>query len=200
MVAADRSCGDRIVQRKVIQIDEFRARQKRATNLMACYCDAVRAADELMAREVAELRRRETQPSVLRLESLDAGFPVRGDGWDFVYSANLLAGLPAVAARQVVKAVMAQLKPGGRLLLSNVSADARVGECSGCKGSGKVGRIESDMIELGAVVSPSLAGGHFVYRDGGELNVYLEINRSLGGAEAPRWLKPVPRLWLVGGA
>lgn len=179
------------MERKVVQIDEFKARRTQRKPLAACYCDAVRAADELMTWERAELRRRERKPEMLRLESLEAGVPVVAGGWDLVCSATVLAGLPAVAARQVVKAIVARLSPGGRVLLSSVAADALLGECPYCRGAGRVRRIEADMVELAAAVSLNAVGGQLVYRDFAGLNVYLELHKSASGAEVRHPLQMV---------
>ena len=143
-----------------------------------------------MAWERADLRRRERSADVLRLGSLEAGVPQNAGGWDLVCSSKVLAGLPAVAARQVVRAVVARLKPGGRVLLSSVAADAAIGECPYCRGAGRVRRIETDMIELASAVSPSVVGGHLIYRDAAGLNVFLELHKSAGGAQA-RHQQPV---------
>ena len=112
------------MERKVVRIDEFQARQKEVDKRGGCYCDALRAAEQLTAKEVADLRRQE-RAAVLRIEILGGGVPESDHGWDVVYSVTLLASLPAIAARQVVKAAITRLKPGGRLLLSNVCADVR---------------------------------------------------------------------------
>ena len=167
----------------MVRNNEFQPTQKPGSGCNGCYCDALRTADELMAREVADLRRRERQAAVLRLESLHGGVPESDQGWDLIYSVDLLASLPAVAARQVLKAAIARLRPGGRLLLANVCADVRLGECSDCKKISKVCRVESDMLDLASVVSAKVASGQLMYRDHKGSNIYLEIYKNAAGAE-----------------
>jgi hypothetical protein len=159
---------------KIYRIDEFRAGMRR------CFCNAARSRQEFLEKELLEFRLDALRPSLLQLESLEGGIPA--GSWDFIYSTELLSGLPQPAARQVIKALVSHLKPGGRLLIGNIKCGARLHSCSGCPNTGHVDRSELEMADLIREVPDSIIAGQVVFADPAALNVYLELYKTAASA------------------
>jgi len=166
------------VEQKIYTIDEIRARFEQKRKALSCCCDARRIADEFLGNELSELRRTVRRPNVLCLENLDYGVPSIAGGWDLVYSTGLLTGLPLIAARQVLKTALFRVKPGGRMIVANLLADARLTRCPSCRINTITGRTEFQMVELTQDLRPDLVGGQLVFKDEAGLNVYLELHKS----------------------
>ena len=166
----------------VYQIGDYRAHARPGAALRHCYCDAARYRQEFFTREISALHAERRSQAILRLECLEYGVPLSGvpgeSGWDLIYSTELLSDLPLAAARQVVRISASRLRPGGRLLLANVSLHNRFRECPDCAKQAQAYRSELEMAELGHSLADGLFTGQTVFRDPQGMNVYLEIYRS----------------------
>ncbi len=163
---------------KIFQIDEYKSGLNRRKEKLSCYCAAMRAGQEFFAKEVHDLRRCMPKPSILLLDSLDYGVPSSPQGWDFIYSPNLLAGLPLIAARQVLRLAISRLKAGGRLLVANVCCGEPGKAWRGCAFSGRNYRTELDMADLTLDIPDQLIDGQAVFRDDSGLLVCLELYKA----------------------
>lgn len=162
----------------ILNIDDLRTELARRHHAAACCCDAARLAHQVLAQELADLRRTVAKPEVLCLENLECGVPEGGRGWDFIYSSGLLASLPAVAAEQVVKAAVNRLNPGGRLIFANILFDAPLHLCRRCRAVARNYRTEPEMVALAAGLSTELVTGQTVFIDHARVNVFLELNKT----------------------
>jgi hypothetical protein len=143
---------------------------------LPCCCEAARQARNLISGELDELRRSLRKPMVLCLEQLEAGIPATCEGWDLIYSTTLFSGLPSVAATQVVKTAVTRLKPGGRLLISNIRSQLR--SCPRCPAVERIYRSELEMAHLASGLASHVVVGQSVFRDRSGLNAYLELYRT----------------------
>ena len=166
----------------VYQIGDYRAQARVGRAFRRCYCDAVRYRQEFFTAEIGGLHSERKSQAILRLESLEYGVPLSGvpgeSGWDLIYSTELLSELPLAAARQVVRIAASRLRPGGRLLLANVSLNTRFQECPDCAKQAQAYRSEWEMAELTHGLSEVPYTGQAIFRDPQGMNVYLEIYRS----------------------
>ncbi len=128
---------------------------------------------------MCELRRSVPKPFILLLDSLDYGIPSSAHGWDFIYSPDLLTGLPLVAARQVLRLATSRLKAGGRLLVANVCFNEQVQACRACGCSGRNYRSELEMAELTLDIPDQLIDGQAIFRDDSGLLVCLELYKAV---------------------
>jgi hypothetical protein len=160
----------------ILQIKDYRHEAEIENE---CSCHAAKARQEVFLRELADLESEACQ--ILRLENLQRPLPKRvrrpGQQWDYIYSSGLLATLPQVAARQVVRKATSCLKPGGHLLFANVIFKAGELGCPVCDSRRWVHRTEYDMSDLITRVPDNLVSGLAVFRDAPGLNVYLELYR-----------------------
>ncbi len=160
---------------KIYRIDEFRV-ETGVGSKPPCPCDAVQIGRDLLAREVMETRRTIGQPFILRLENLDHGVPTSAQGWDLIYSIELLSSLSLPAARQLLKTATQRLKPGGRLLFGNVSPQAGLLSCR--ESPGQNFRSEIEMAKLTQQIPEATIAGQTVFRDETGLNVFLEVYKT----------------------
>ena len=168
----------------VYQIGDYKAHPRGGAALRHCYCDAGRYRQDFFTNEMSALHAERRSQAILRLECLDYGVPLSGvpgeSGWDLIYSTELMSELPVAAARQVVRIAASRLRPGGRLLLANVSLNNRFRECPDCAKQVQAYRSETEMAELADILSSdSLFTGQAVFRDPQGLNVYLEVYRGV---------------------
>ncbi|HEX4165544.1 MAG TPA: hypothetical protein VHZ55_08720 [Bryobacteraceae bacterium] len=172
------------MSKKIYQIGDYRGRLNLAARNQneRCYCEALRCRQEFFTAELRESQVPRRWPNILRLESLEAGIPETpapsSQGWDLIYSSELLTSLPTIAARQVVRIAASKLNPGGRLLLANVSLNTHVRQCCQCHGHGQTFRSELEMAELTRDLPDVLQTGQAIFRDYPGLNVYLELHKS----------------------
>ncbi|MDQ2710994.1 MAG: class I SAM-dependent methyltransferase [Acidobacteriota bacterium] len=166
----------------VYGIDEFRAAQRaKRRDLIYCYCDAPQVALDFILREVEEFRGTAGCPVVWELDARN-GRPLQdlgkhSGGWDVIYSSNLLSGLCMRAAQQAVRKAVSRLRPGGRLLLSNVSLNAKVQACCVCSHPGMHFRTELELAELTRDIPERTFTGQAVFSDEFGLNAYLELHK-----------------------
>ena len=168
--------------KKIYQIGDYRGRLNLTARANAhhCYCEALRRRQEFFTAELRDTQVGGRWLNILRLESLESGVPESpassASGWDLIYSSELLTGLPAIAARQVIRIAAGKLNPGGRLLLANISLNTQIRQCCHCSGHGQTFRSELEMAELTRDIPHLLESGQAIFRDCAGLNVYLELH------------------------
>ncbi len=165
-----------------------------------CYCHATRAVQEFFRKEVQALRRSMAKPFILLLDSLDYGVPSSPQGWDLIYSPDLITGLPQVAARQVLKLATSRLKAGGRLLVANACLSELVRPCGACASSGRNYRTELELAELTLDIPDHVIDGQAIFRDDSGLIVCLELYKARPHPNAPRYDAPVNLEGVIGTA
>ncbi len=162
---------------RIFQIDQYR---RRGESREHCHCGAARARQDFFSKELAQSG--SCHRRILRLEDVRNCFPETarkcGEQWDCIYSSDLLAGLPQVAAKQVVKKAASCLKPGGYLLFANATFKSGEPACSECARRGLNYRAELEMADLTRGVPDGIISGQIVFRDPYGLNVYLELHRT----------------------
>jgi hypothetical protein len=173
---ADSQTGDTLA--RIFQIEDFR---RNAELREQCSCGAARDRQEFFSRELADLESGDSHRNILSLEDLHDCFPnrtrKRTQQWDYIYSGGLLATLPQVAARQVVRKATSCLKRGGHALFANITFRPGESACSACACRRWIYRTEYDMTDLARGVPDDIVSGQAVFRDAAGLNVYLELYR-----------------------
>jgi len=163
---------------RIFQINDYR---RDAESRYRCNCGAARAREEFFSRELADLESEAFHRHILGLEDLRNSFSTparkRSQQWDYIYSRSLLATLPQVAARQVVRKAASCLRPGGNLLFANISFTPGEPGCGVCASRRWIYRTEYDMSDLTRGVPDEMVSGQAVFRDASGLNVYLELYR-----------------------
>ncbi len=171
--------------KRIYQIGDYRGRLHPLARPVRqhCYCEALHSRQEFFAAELRDLHFAGVWPHILRLESLESGIPANpspaGSGWDLIYSSELLTGLPAIAARQVIRIASSKLNPGGRLLFANVSLNTQVRQCCECGGPGQTYRSALELAGLTRDIPGFSNTGQAVFLDNSGLNAYLELYRPV---------------------
>lgn len=92
--------------------------------------------------------------------------------FDFVYALNLLNELDARRAKQVVARMLSLVRPGGRLLLSNFTAELASRSLAGYY------RREEEMAALLPYSEERQLLGHAIWRDDSRTVLYMEIQTA----------------------
>jgi SAM-dependent methyltransferase len=102
--------------------------------------------------------------------------------FDFVYALNLLNELDGRRARQMLTSLLAVVRPGGRLLLSNFTREFPNPAAAGFY------RSEEELAQLLPSSAEQAIVGHAIWRDDSRGVLYLEIERAelVSGCRAPR--------------
>ena len=116
--------------------------------------------------------------SVLELEGCLIDAPESNQPpYELIYSAELLTSLGDLAARQAIASAVGLLKPGGRLLVTNVMPNRERLECSACMGTCWNYRCEEDLAQLAADVPTHEIAGQIVFPDDSGSNACLELHK-----------------------
>lgn len=147
-----------------------------------CACVPASARERFLRQETAKWKVWVPAARILRLEDLRTGAWNQSlsasQRWDFIYSSDLLASMPEPAAQQIVKAAAYHLKPGGCLLLANLTHDSFSHDCEICAPPSFTRRNELDMAVLARSLSDQELCGQVIYRDSTNTSVYLELHRA----------------------
>lgn len=92
--------------------------------------------------------------------------------FDFVYALNLLNELDGRRAKQLVADMLAVVRPGGRLLLSNFTSQVANTALAGFH------RREEELAELLPDSTDHPLLGHAIWRDDSRALLYLEIQKA----------------------
>ena len=109
-----------------------------------------------------------------RMENLD---PCVTGKFHYIYALNRLNELHAPAARRLITKLAARLHPGGSLLVSNLTPEARdFGYLEETQWR-PVCRAEDEMARIANAIPDRDAIGHVIWRDESETIIYLEVQK-----------------------
>jgi hypothetical protein len=142
-----------------------------------CRCAVALDRQNSIQLEIRDLKNARLGAQVVSLEDFlgDPANPRRF--WDLIYSASLLAAVPDVAAKQIIRAAAYRLKPGGYLLLANPILDSPSRLCDTCRDAGTIYRTESELAGLTQELPTNYFSDQVIFREASGNNVYLELHR-----------------------
>jgi len=142
-----------------------------------CRCAVALERENFIQNEIRELKSGCSRAQVVSLEDF-LGDPAKPrQFWDLIYSASLLAELPDVAAKQIIRVAAYRLKPGGYLLLANQTLNSRTRSCATCRDAGTIYRTEFELAGLTQKLSTDHFPDQVIFRDPARNNTYLELYR-----------------------
>jgi hypothetical protein len=145
---------------------------------MPCYCDAVRELEGFLDGELAEIGAGTRQGPRLNLDQEPAPSHDR-KRFEVVYSAGRMSTLPAETAQQFVEHEMSRVRPGGAMLLANLSEDSGIATCGLCGMLTLHPRTAESMAELTSALSSGEVSGQVLYGDPQGRFVCLEIHKQV---------------------
>ncbi|MDQ2773770.1 MAG: class I SAM-dependent methyltransferase [Acidobacteriota bacterium] len=123
--------------------------------------------------ETLEMLRQEYGPDNIHcVQNLD---PCLTGQFHYIYALNRLNELHAPAARRFITEMAAMLHPGGSLLVSNLTPEARDLRYLEETHWRPVYRAEGEMASIANAIPDHDAIGHAIWRDESETVIYLEV-------------------------
>ena len=107
-------------------------------------------------------------------------------GYDLIYSSELFPNLRAGLAYQKVASLMSQLRPGGRLLITNVGTGSKHAACPRCCHGVWHQRTEEEIAALTSDVAPQSIAGQVFFRDNTGTSILLEVHKSIASGCPPQ--------------
>jgi hypothetical protein len=144
---------------------------------LRCRCAQALDRQDLIQNEIRKLKSAYPQARAVSLEDFLEDPANSQQFWDLIYSTSLLAEMPDVAARQIIKAAAYRLKPGGHLLLANPTIDQPANACTTCRGVGTNYRTEFELAGLTSQLSIDHFSDQVVFRGASRNIIYLELYR-----------------------
>jgi extracellular factor (EF) 3-hydroxypalmitic acid methyl ester biosynthesis protein len=129
--------------------------------------------------ETLEMLRQEYGPDNIHcvqncLQNID---PCVQGKFHYIYALNRLNEIQAPAARRLLAKLVGMLHPGGSLLVSNLTPEARDFGYLEETHWRPVYRTEDEMARIASTIPGGDAIGHAIWRDESETIVYLEVQR-----------------------
>jgi hypothetical protein len=125
--------------------------------------------------ETLEMLRQEYGPDNIRcVQNLD---PYVTGKFHYIYALNHLNEIQAPASRRLLAKLAAMLHPGGSLLVSNLTPEARDFGYLEETHWRPVYRTEDEMARITSSIPDRDAIGHVIWRDESQAIIYLEVQR-----------------------